>query len=288
MGALKLTTGISMTSDTIAETIKPIEAVATWLQDHLVSIIGACLVLIIGIAIAKFISRWVDKRIRKSAKIDPTVGDFLSNLAKYGLYALVLVTVLAQFGVQTTSILAVIGSMGLAIGLALQGTLSNVASGVMILTQRPFKVGEAIEAGRVSGVVQEIGLFVTELKQFDGLFVLVPNSELWNQPIVNFHRHPVRRFELIVGIGYGDDMEEARQTLLDLAAGDERVHDEPEPVAFVASLDDSSVGIGLRVWCNTPDYLGLTWDLTEAAKAKFDEKGITIPFPQREVLTRAA
>ena len=277
-----------MTADTISQTIKPIQAVAIWVQDHLVSMLGACIVLIIGVVLAKLISRWADKRLAASEKIDPTVGDFLSSIIRYGLYALVLATVLAQFGVQTTSILAVIGSMGLAIGLALQGTLSNVASGVMILTQRPFKVGESIQAGTISGTVQEIGLFVTELKQFDGLYVLVPNSELWSHPIINFNRNPVRRFEFIVGIGYGDDMEKARQTLLDLASGDERVLDDPEPVAFVASLNDSSVGVGLRVWCNTPDYLNLTWDLTEAAKAKFDEKGISIPFPQREVITRAA
>ena len=275
-------------TDKFAETIKPIQAVASWVQDHLVSLLGACLVLIVGIILAKVISKWAEKRLENAEKIDPTVGDFLSSIIKYGLYALVLATVLAQFGVQTTSILAVIGSMGLAIGLALQGTLSNVASGVMILTQRPFKVGESIQAGTVSGTVQEIGLFVTELKQFDGLYVLVPNSELWSHPIVNYNRNPLRRFEFIVGIGYGDDMEEARKTLLELAASDERVLDDPEPVAFVASLNDSSVGIGLRVWCNTLDYVNLTWDLTEAAKTKFDEKGITIPFPQREVITRAA
>lgn len=158
----------------------------------------------------------------------------------------------------------------------------------MILVQRPFKIGEAISAGSVTGTVQQIGLFITELKQFDGLFVMVPNSELWNQAIVNFHRHPIRRFELIVGIAYSDSMEKAREELLALAGADERVLDDPEPVAFVASLDDSSVGIGLRVWCTTGDYLAVSWDLTEKAKARFDEVGISIPFPQREVIQRAA
>lgn len=258
-------------------------AAITWLETHLFSIAGAFVVLVLGWTFARFLSRWADRKLKASSRFDPAVADFMSAIIRYGLYALVIATVLAQFGVETTSILAVLGSMGLAIGLALQGTLSNVASGVMILTQRPFKIGEAIEAGAVTGVVQEIGLFTTELKQFDGLFVLVPNSELWNQPIINFHRHPVRRFELVVGIGYGDDMGQARKELLALAAADERVLDDPEPVAFVNSLDDSSVGIGLRVWCNSPDYLKLSWDLTEAAKARFDEVGITIPYPQREV-----
>ncbi len=117
---------------------------------------------------------------------------------------------------------------------------------------------------------------------------MMPNNELWNQPIINFHRYPIRRFELIVGIGYGDSMEQARNELMAIADADERVLDDPAPIAFVSSLDDSAVGIGLRVWCNTSDYLDLSWTLTEAAKAKFDETGITIPFPQREVTSRAA
>lgn len=254
----------------------------------MMDIAGGIAVLVIGLLLASLIARSVSKMLHKSGRLDPSVASLLSSLVKYALWVLVGVTVLTQFGVETTSIIAALGGMALAVGLALQGTLSNVASGVMILVQKPFKVGEAITAGSITGTVQEIGLFTTELKQFDGLFVMVPNNELWNQAIVNFHRHPVRRFELIVGIGYGDSMEQARNELLALAEADERVLADPEPVAYVASLDDSSVGIGMRVWCATSDYVGLTWDLTEAAKAKFDEKGISIPFPQREVTTRAA
>ena len=264
------------------------EQVLVWLQLHMMEIAGAFAVLIIGLLAAKILSSWVERALTRSPRFDPTVAQFLSNLVKYALWALVIVTVLTQFGVETTSILAALGGMALAVGLALQGTLSNVASGVMILVQRPFKVGEAISAGSVTGTVQQIGLFTTELKQFDGLFVMVPNSELWNQAIVNFHRHPIRRFELIVGIGYNDSMEQARKELLAMAAADERVLADPEPVAFVASLDDSSVGIGLRVWCTTDDYVAVGWDLTEKVKARFDDVGISIPFPQREVTQRAA
>ncbi len=264
------------------------ETIFLWLKSNIMEIFGAIAVLVIGLLIASLLSRAVNKALTKSDRLDPSVSGLLSNLVQYGLWILVVITVLAQFGVQTTSIIAALGGMALAIGLALQGTLSNVASGVMILVQKPFKVGEAITVGSITGVVQNIGLFTTELKQFDGLFVMMPNNELWNQPIINFHRHPIRRFELLVGIGYGDSMEQARSELLALAAADERVLAEPEPQAFVNSLDDSSVGIGLRVWCNVPDYVGLSWDLTEAAKAKFDEVGITIPFPQREVTQRAA
>ncbi|MCA0979166.1 mechanosensitive ion channel [Qipengyuania flava] len=264
------------------------EQVLVWLQLHMMEIAGAFAVLIIGLLAAKILSSWVERALTRSPRFDPTVAQFLSSLVKYALWALVIVTVLTQFGVETTSILAALGGMALAVGLALQGTLSNVASGVMILVQRPFKVGEAISAGSVTGTVQQIGLFTTELKQFDGLFVMVPNSELWNQAIVNFHRHPIRRFELIVGIGYNDSMEQARKELMAMAAADERVLADPEPVAFVASLDDSSVGIGLRVWCTTGDYVAVGWDLTEKVKARFDDVGISIPFPQREVTQRAA
>lgn len=264
------------------------ETIFLWFKANVIEIIGAIAVLVIGLMLASLISGAVTRALNRSGKLDPSVASLLSSLVKYALWAVVGVTVLTQFGVQTTSIIAALGGMALAVGLALQGTLSNVASGVMILVQKPFKVGETISVGPILATVQDIGLFTTELKQPDGLFVMMPNNELWNKPIINFNRHPIRRFELVVGIGYGDSMELARAKLLELAEAEPRVLADPAPVTFVASLDDSSVGIGLRVWCNTPDYLGLSWDLTEAAKATFDAAGITIPFPQREVTTRAA
>ena len=277
-----------MTTDQTISALTIPEQIWLWLRLHMMDIAGAFAVLVIGLLLAGIISRWVDRAMTRSSRFEPTVANFLSSLVKYALWALVLVTVLGQFGVQTTSILAALGGMALAVGLALQGTLSNVASGVMILVQKPFKVGEAINAGSVTGTVQQIGLFTTELKQFDGLFVMVPNSELWNQAIVNLNRHPTRRLELIVGIAYDDSMQQARQELLALAEADERVLKDPAPQTFVSSLDDSSVGIGMRVWCSTPDYLGLSWDMTEAVKARFDDVGISIPFPQREIVQRAA
>lgn len=277
-----------MTTDQQISALSIPEQIWLWLRLNMMEIVGAFAVLVIGLLVARLVSRWVERALTRSPRFDPTVANFLSNVVKYALWALVLVTVLTQFGVETTSILAALGGMALAIGLALQGTLSNVASGVMILVQKPFKVGEAITAGSVTGTVQQIGLFTTELKQFDGLFVMVPNSQLWNQAIVNFHRHPIRRFELIVGIAYGDSMERARKELLDIAAADERVLNDPEPVSFVSSLDDSSVGIGLRVWCQTGDFAAVGWALTEKAKARFDDVGISIPFPQREVTQKLA
>lgn len=264
------------------------ETALVWLRLNFMDIIGGFAVLFFGLFIAGLISRAVSKALNSGDRFDATVARFLSNVVKYALWILVLVTVLTQFGVETTSILAALSGVALAVGLALQGTLSNVAAGVMILLQKPFKVGEAINVGEITAVVENIGLFTTELKQFDGLFVMIPNSELWNKPIINFNRHPIRRFELLIGISYDDDMQHARKELLALASKDERVLADPEPQAFVSSLDASSVGLGLRVWCKTSDYLALTWDLTEAAKAKFDEVGLTIPFPQRVVTTKQA
>lgn len=254
-----------------------------WLRESIPHLIGAVAVLVIGVILARILSKGADRALTRSGRIEPTVAKFLSNIIKYALWVVVAVTVLTQFGVQTTSIIAALGGLALAIGLALQGTLSNVAAGVMILIQRPFRVGEAITAGTVTGVVQAIGLFTTELLQYDGLYVMVPNNELWNKPIVNFTRMPTRRFELLIGIAYSDSIEKARAELLAIADADQRVLDDPAPTVFVSALADSAVTMGMRVWCRSEDYLGLSWALTEAAKRRFDEAGLTIPFPQREV-----
>lgn len=254
-----------------------------WLKVNLAFLTGAIAVLVIGVILARLLSRWADRALSRATHIDPTVAKFLSNIIKYALWAVVGVTVLTQFGVQTTSIIAALGGLALAVGLALQGTLSNVAAGVMILIQRPFRVGETIIAGTVNGEVRGIGLFTTEMIQPDGLYVMVPNNELWNKPIVNLSRMPTRRFELLIGIGYGDSIEQARAELLALADADPRVLSEPAPQVFVSALADSAVTMGMRVWCKNEDYLGLSWALTEAAKTRFAEVGITIPFPQREV-----
>jgi len=254
-----------------------------WLKINFAYLTGALAVLVIGVILARALSKWADRALTRNSRIEPTVARFLSNIIKYALWVVVGITVLTQFGVQTTSIIAALGGLALAVGLALQGTLSNVAAGVMILIQRPFRVGEAITAGTVNGVVQGIGLFTTEILQHDGLYVMVPNNELWNKPIINFSRMPTRRFELLIGIGYGDSIERARSELLALATADIRVLDDPAPVVFVAALADSAVTMGMRVWCKTEDHLGLSWALTEAAKNRFAEVGITIPFPQREV-----
>ncbi|MEQ5788385.1 mechanosensitive ion channel [Erythrobacter sp. NFXS35] len=263
-------------------------AVVGWLRENLVHMAGALAVLVIGVILARLLSGAADRALSRSGRIEPTVAKFLGNIIKYALWAVVAVTVLTQFGVQTTTIIAALGGLALAVGLALQGTLSNVAAGVMILIQRPFRVGETISAGPVLGTATAIGLFTTEMVQPDGLYVMVPNNELWNKPIVNFSRMPTRRFELLIGISYSDSIQQAREELLALAQGDARVLTEPAPEVFVSALADSSVTMGMRVWSASSDYLVLSRDLTEAAKVRFDAVGLTIPFPQRDVRTIVA
>ena len=256
------------------------------LAEYAISIVTALAIIVVGLVATSFASRWVRKILLKAPAIDVTLATFLSNVVKYTLWILVIVTVLSQFGVKTTSIIAALGAIGLAVGLALQGTLANIAAGIMLLVLRPFRVGEYIEAGNISGTVKEIGLFTTELIRPDGLFVMSPNSQLWNTSILNYTRHPQRRFELVVGIGYDDDMAEARAILQSLAQAEERVLQDPPAVTFVRSLDESSVAVGLRVWTETANYLALSWELTELVKKRFDEAGITIPYPQREITQR--
>ena len=245
-----------------------------WLKSNLAHLTGAVAVLVIGVILARVLSKWADRALTGSERIEPTVARFLSNIIKYALWVVVAITVLTQFGVQTTSIIAALGGLALAVGLALQGTLSNVAAGVMILIQRPFRVGEYITAGTVAGTVQAIGLFTTEILQLDGQYVMVPNNELWNKAVVNASRMPTRRFELVVPIAYEDDIAAAKQAMLELALADPRVLAEPAPVAFVAALGDNAVRVGLRVWSTGGDYLALSWALTEAVKLRFDALGM--------------
>lgn len=247
-----------------------------WLKVNLAFLTGAIAVTVIGVLLARLLSRWADRALSRATHIEPTVAKFLSNLIRYALWVVVAITVLTQFGVQTTSIIAALGGLALAVGLALQGTLSNVAAGVMILIQRPFRVGEYITAGPVAGTVQGIGLFTTEILQLDGLYVMVPNNELWNKAVVNYTRMPTRRLELLVTITYDDDLKAARAAMLDLVRADPRVLTEPAPVAFVAALTDAGVRVGVRAWCQTGDYLALSWAMNEAVKLRFDELGITM------------
>jgi small conductance mechanosensitive channel len=247
------------------------------------SIIGAVVILVVGYIVAGLAERWSFAGLSKVRGFDETLRIFLSKTLRYAILVLVAVTVLAQFGVQTASIIAALGAAGIAIGLALQGTLQNIASGIMLLVLRPFRVGEYITVGSISGTVLEIGLFATELRTWDGLYVMAPNNQLWNTAVTNFSRNPRRLEECAIGIGYGDDIALALKTLAALAANDGRILDDPAPVTYVKELGDSAVLVVLRYWTASSDWWATKVEMIRAAKAAFDEKGISIPFPQRDV-----
>lgn len=250
------------------------------------SALGAIILMVAGYFIAGLIERSLYSGLSRIRGFDSTLSRFFSSLARYAILVLVTVMVLGQFGVQTASIIAAIGAIGLAIGLALQGTLQNIAAGIMLLVLRPFRIGESIEVGNVAGDVEEIGLFATRLRTVDGIYILAPNSKLWNEPVRNYTRNRVRRNDITIGIGYEDNIDMAQETLVELAAEDQRVKKQPAPVAFVAALGDSAVSITLRYWTSDKDFLATKIALTKLAKTTFDAKGISIPFPQQEVVYR--
>jgi small conductance mechanosensitive channel len=246
-------------------------------------VIGALAILIVGWMIAGWVRSAVNRALGKVPNMDNTLRPFLANMVRWVILAFVIVAVLNQFGVETTSMIAVLGAAGLAIGLALQGTLSNVASGVMLLLMRPFKIGDFITAGSLSGTVMEIGLFTSELKTGDGIYIMAPNSQIWNQNIINFARNPTRRIDILVGIAYDDDIDAAQKALQDMMDGDARVLKDPAPMTMVMDLADSSVNVNLRCWANVADFWAVQWDLRKGAKAAVEAAGCTIPFPQRDV-----
>ncbi|MGA4642432.1 mechanosensitive ion channel family protein [Stutzerimonas stutzeri] len=215
-------------------------------------------------------------------QVDPTLHGFIGSLASVVLKVLLLVSVASMIGVETTSFIAVIGAAGLAIGLALQGSLANFAGGVLILLFRPFRAGEWIEAQGIAGTVNSIQIFHTVLKTGDNKTVVVPNGALSNGHITNFSREPRRRADINIGIDYSSDIKLARQILLEIAE-DPRVLREPEPVVFVTGLGDSSVNLSLRVWVATADFWPVTFSFTEQAKERLTAAGVGIPFPQRVV-----
>lgn len=228
--------------------------------------------------------------LMEKRNIDRTLHGFIGALVGIGLKVILLVSVAGMIGVETTSFIALIGAAGLAVGLALQGSLANFAGGMLILIVRPIRAGEYIEAQGVGGTVDSIQIFNTILKTPDNKTIIIPNGSLSNGNIINYSRQPTRRVDLNIGIDYGDDVKKARSILLELADADERVFKDPEAVVWLVSLGDNSVNLSLRMWTKTDDYWGVYWGIQELAKERFDEAGITIPFPQRtvHVVTEAA
>jgi small conductance mechanosensitive channel len=241
------------------------------------------IILIIGWIVAGWARRSVDRGLSKIEKMDVTLRHFLASLVRYVILVFVVLAVLAQFGVQTASLIAIFGAAGLAVGLALQGTLSNVAAGVMLLLFRPFKVGQYVQAGGHGGTVKAIDLFMTELATPDNVQILIPNGQIWGSSVTNYSFHETRRVDFLVGIDYGDDIDKAFDVLKGVIAKDNRCLADPAPQIVVGELADSSVNIIVRVWSAGSDYWGVKFDLTKAFKESLEAAGITIPFPQRTV-----
>ena len=245
--------------------------------------------LITAIAIF-FVGKWVVNLVIKGmlnamqkSDMDVTLRRFIANLLRMLLMLFVIIAAIHQLGIQTASLIALLGAAGLAVGLALQGSLSNFAAGVLIVLFRPYKVGDWIEGGGVSGAVEEVQILTTVLKTGDNKRVIIPNSQIMGSTITNYSANETRRVDLVVGVSYSDDLDKVRKELEDLIAADERILDDPAVTIAVSELADSSVNFVLRPWVKTEDYWGVYFGLTEAVKKRFDEVGISIPFPQRDV-----
>ena len=248
-------------------------------------VLSALIILVVG----WMAGNWVQRRVTSIRKLDATLTGFFGGLLKYGILAISMITVLGQFGVQTASLLAVLGAAGLAIGLAMQGTLSNVAAGAMILLLRPFNVGDYIQAGGIGGTVKALGLFGTEMATPDNVYIFVPNGKIWGSDIWNYSRHPHRRQDINVAISYGDDIDKAFgviRAVLDAEPRLLRGEEDKEAEVMVSNMGDFSIDIIVRFWCGRADYWALKWVLTKAIKEALGAGGITIPFPTRTLEVR--
>lgn len=255
-----------------------------WAAVAVPSFISAMLLLIIGWWFAGRVETSLRALFGRQNRIDATLFGVIASLARYTILVLVIVAVLGQLGIQTTSIIAALGAAGLAIGLAMQGTLSNIAAGMMLLWLRPFRVGDYIDTGTVAGTVKDVGLFASELHTWDGIYLFVPNSQLWNTRIINYSRLPTRLVDLKFGIAYENDPQRGQKILLDLANNNPMVLKLPsEPATFVDELGPDAVVLRLRCWASNADYWTVRRALTEQGKAALEGAGFTIPFPQRQI-----
>lgn len=250
------------------------------------NIIGALLILVIGLWLAGRLKKLIARIFARSRRIDKTLAGFLSNLLQYAMIALVIVTTLGVFGVPTTTFAAVIGAAGLAIGLALQGTLSHVASGGMLLGFRPFDIGDYVEAAGVAGTVVQINLFTTELATIDNKKIIIPNGMIFQNVIVNYAGYRTRRVDLVFGVSYSDNLDTAMELIRSEIVKDDRILKDPEPVLGVDNLNASSVDIVCRVWVDRDNFFPVKWSLIKAVKERFDAEGVTIPFPMRTIVVQ--
>ncbi len=254
--------------------------VDTGLLDGLLwNVIKAAIVLVIGWIVAGGISGLVRRRVNAAENVDNTLGNFVASVLKWVILLIVLVAVLGIFGIEATSLVAMLGAATLAIGLALQGTLSDLAAGFMLILFRPYKIGQYVDIGGTAGTVVDLNLFVTELATPDNVQIIMPNGQAWGSVITNFSHHDTRRVDLVFGIDYGDDATKAMEIILAQAKADDRVLADPEPWVRVTNLGDSSVDLTARIWCQAADYWDLKFAMTKNVKEAFDKDGVSIPYP---------
>ncbi|MEA1989525.1 MAG: mechanosensitive ion channel [Pseudomonadota bacterium] len=248
-----------------------------------IKIVMAIAIFVIGRWVVKVIVNLVKKLLGRSESMDEMLINFLGSIVNAILLLFVIIAALDQLGVDTSSLVALIAAAGLAIGLALQGSMQNFAAGVMIIVFKPFKSGDFIEAGGVSGVVEKVQIFSTTMRTGDNKEVIVPNGGIYGGAITNFSARDTRRVDMVFGIGYDDDIRKAKEILEGLVAADERILKDPAPVVALSELADSSVNFIVRPWVNSGDYWAVMWDMNEKVKTSFDEAGISIPYPQMDV-----
>ncbi len=253
-----------------------------WIQNHYVNVIMAIVIFIVGKWAAKLLAK-TSKKVMLKANIDSILVDFLAGIIRVTVVVFTIVAALSQLGIQTASLIAIIGAAGLAVGLALKDSLQNFASGVMLILFRPFKSGDFVEMAGVSGVVEKISIFSTLMRSGDNKEIIVPNGKIYGGNIINFSARPTRRVDMVFGISYDDDIKKAKEVMTEILLADERVLKDPAPVVVVSALADSSVNFNVRPWVNSADYWAVYWDMHEKIKIGLEEAGLSIPYPQRDV-----
>lgn len=245
----------------------------------LANAVYAIAILVVAYMLAGVAKKRIVALSGKTDKIDPLLAGFFASMAKYAILAIAIIFVLGRFGIETTSLVAIIGAAGLAIGLALQGTLSNLAAGVMLVAFRPIKVGDFVEVAGQSGTTTAVTLFTTELTTPDNVQIIIPNNDVWSSSIVNYSAHDTRRVDLVFGVGYGSDLKQAETIITDMIKAQEAILADQDVFVKVTNLGDSAVDFTVRVWCNAADYWDVKFALTRDVKEAFDAGGIDIPYP---------
>lgn len=249
--------------------------------------VKALIVLIVGWIVAGALSGMIARRVSAHPNLDVTIGNFVASIVKWVILLVVLIAILGMFGIPATSLVAVLGAATLAIGLALQGTLADLAAGFMLVLFRPYKIGQYVDIGGTAGTVKDLNLFVTELATPDNVQIVMPNGKAWGSIITNYSHHKNRRVDLTFGIDFADDADKAIQIIKDLAKADSRIHDDPEPWVYVTNLGESSVDITARLWTSAADYWDVKFDMTKQVKEAFDKGGISIPYPHSVEIQKA-